>query len=146
MRSPVRILVILAALGVTVNCAFLRTDLATANAQFRQKKYDEALETYRKALARSHTAGQDATARYSIALILVSSDNPHKNYPHALEAFEEFLKLYPNHEKAPEALNWKGVLKTLVEERRECEQLKKNIEQLERLDIRHEEKRKGKGK
>jgi len=45
------------------------------------------------------------------------------------------LRLYPEHAKVNEAQNWLQVLKTL-------DHLNKNIEQLKRLDIKHEEKRK----
>jgi TolA-binding protein len=76
-----------------------------------------------------------AEARYSLALTLAFYDNPQKDYPQALQEFEEFLKLYPDHEKAQEAQNWRQVLKIL-------DHLNKSIEELQQLDIKHEEKRK----
>ena len=123
--------------------AMLSTDISRAESLFQQKKYTEALKAYKQVSAGSLSSGQRAEAQYSIALIQSSFDNPQRSYSHALESFDEFLKLYPRHEKAAEAMNWKNTLKVLLDERRECEQLKKNIEQLKKLDIRHEEKRKG---
>lgn len=146
MKRAVRLFLLLVALVVT-GCAGLVTqsgrDLANADALFEKGKYAEALDLYRKTLSLPSSAGRDARARFAIASILAFYGNPQKNYVQALEAFEEFLKRHPNHEKAVEAQNWKHALKTLVEEKRECEHLKQNIEQLKRLDIRHEEKRKG---
>ena len=145
MKRSVRLLLLFLTLAVA-GCGLVTQagrDLANADALFEKGKYAEALDLYRKTLSLPHSAGRDAEARFAIASTLAFYDNPQKNYVQALEAFEEFLKRHPNHEKAAEALNWKHALKTLVEETRECEHLKKNIEQLKRLDIRHEEKRKG---
>jgi outer membrane protein assembly factor BamD (BamD/ComL family) len=148
VKNLVRILILLQVISCLAGCAVFAKKpdpgQTSANLLFRQKKYAEALEGYRKLLSLPHDPERDASARYSIALILAYYDNPQKNYSQALEAFEEFLRLYPDHEKAAEALNWKNTLKALQEENRESDHLKKNIEQLKRLDIRHEEKRKGK--
>lgn len=145
MKNPCRIVILLLTLASGAGCAAFLKDpgLAAANDLFRQKKYAEALAGYRKTLSLPSSPERDAAARYSIAFLLASYDNPQKNYAQALEAFEEFLRYHPGHEKAAEALNWKGVLKSLQDEKRENEQLKKSIDQLKKLDIRHEEKRKG---
>jgi outer membrane protein assembly factor BamD (BamD/ComL family) len=142
-------LVLLLVISCFAGCAIFAKkpgpELSAADSFFQERRYTEALTGYRKVLSRPRSSEHDvAAARYAIAFTLSYYDNPHKNYAQALEEFEEFLRLYPNHEKAAEALNWKNVLKTLLEEKRECEQLKKKIEELKRLDIRHEEKRKGK--
>ncbi|HWR71658.1 MAG TPA: tetratricopeptide repeat protein [Nitrospirota bacterium] len=145
MNTVYRLVLVLASLLAFSGCAaMLSSDLDKAESLYQQKKYAEALKSYKQVVAHSLSSRQQAEARYSIALIQASPDNPQKNYTHAMESFEEFVKLYPGHEKAGEALIWKNTLRVLLDEKRECEQLKKNIEQLKKLDIRHEEKRKGK--
>lgn len=144
MNTVQRFVLALSSLLALSGCAaLLNADIDKAESLFQQKKYAEALKSYKQVAARSLSSRQQAEARYSIALIEASYDNPQRSYSHALESFEEFLKLYPHHEKAAEAMTWKNTLKVLLDEKRECEQLKKNIDQLKKLDIRHEEKRKG---
>jgi outer membrane protein assembly factor BamD (BamD/ComL family) len=131
-----RFVLVLASLLALSGCAaMMSTDIDKAESLYQQKKYSEALKSYRQVAAHSLSSGQRAEARYSMALIQASPDNPQKNYAQAIESFEEFIKLYPDHEKASEALTWKNTLKLLLDEKRECEQLKKNIEQLKKLDI-----------
>ncbi len=145
MNNVYRFVLALAFLVALSGCAaILSGDIDKAESLYQQKKYAEALKSYKQVVAHSLSSRQQAEARYSIALIQASYDNPQRSYSHAVESFDEFLKLYPDHEKADEAMNWKNTLKLLLDEKRECEQLKKNIEQLKKLDIRHEEKRKGK--
>ncbi len=110
-------------------------EVRTADSLFREKQYSNAISTYRKVLREYPDSSSAADARYNLALALAFYDNPQKDYPQALQEFEEFLKLYPNHERAQEAQNWRQVLKTL-------DRLNKSIEELQQLDIKHEEKRK----
>lgn len=149
MKRAFRSVVAMLVVGSLSGCAALfleqrDPELGKAADLFLKKNYPEALQSYQQIISRKASPAKQAEARYSIALILSSHDNPKKNYTQALEAFDEFLKLYPDHERAQEAANWKNALKTLLDEKRECEQLKKNIEELKQLDIRHEEKRKRK--
>jgi len=53
----------------------------------------------------------------------------------ALQEFDEFLRAFPDHALAHEARNWRLVLKTV-------DDLKKSLDQLKKLDIKHEERRK----
>lgn len=119
----------------------LDRDMHAADYQAQERSYAEALAGYQSLVSRTGTSRRDAAARYSIAVILASHDNPQRNYAKALDAFNEFLKRYPDHERAPDAANWAAALRTLQEAKQENEQLKKNIEQLKRLDIRQEKKR-----
>lgn len=145
MRKTVTaFLLLLTLICVSACAALMNPEMARGDALFRKQKFPEALESYRKILSLPYSPQRDAAARYAIAVTLAYYDNPHRNYAQALEAFDDFLQRYPNHERAVEAQNWKSVLKTLHDEKRECEELKTRIEQLKRLDIRHEEKRKGK--
>jgi hypothetical protein len=61
----------------------------------------------------------------------------------ALQGFDEFLRVYPDNERAHDARNWRSVLKMVQELKKENEHLTKSIEELKRIDIRHEEQRKG---
>lgn len=125
-------------LNMSAGCAIMHKtqdpDLNRANELLQQKKYDEAVSQYRQLLTPQKSSERDAAALYSIGLILSYYSNPHKDYVKALEAFDEFLERYPNHPRAAEALNWKHTIKQMQE-------LRKSIEQLKQLDIRHEEKR-----
>jgi TolA-binding protein len=110
-------------------------EVRTGDGLFREKRYSDAVTAYRRVLHDYPGSSSAADARYRLALTLAFYDNPQKDYPQALQEFEEFLKLYPDHEKAQEAQNWRQVLKTL-------DHLNKSIEELQQLDIKHEEKRK----
>jgi TolA-binding protein len=107
----------------------------------KEKKYQEALSICRKIASDSPQSPVAADAFYETAYLLVFYDNPQKDYNQALSGFDEFLKRYPDHAKAEDARNWRGVLKTILDARKENEHLIKNIEQLKKLDIRHEERR-----
>jgi len=121
-------------------------EVLTAEGLFTAKKYDEAINVYRKMLAASPapSAEDAANASFGLAYATAFYDNPQRNYPQALQEFEEFLKLYPNDARSREAQNWRSVLRIIVDIRKENEHLSKSIEQLKKLDIRHEERRKGK--
>lgn len=135
-RSPILILMLLS-MSVLSSCAVMTIpgrEVRTADSLFMGKQYNDAITAYRKVLHDYPDSSWAADARYSLALALAFYDNPQKDYQQALQEFEEFLKLYPEHEKAQEAQNWRQVLKTL-------DRLNKSIEELKQLDIKHEEKR-----
>lgn len=113
---------------------------------FIARKYDEAINAYRKVLAASPAPSSEdaANASFGLAYATAFYDNPQRNYPQALQEFEEFLKQYPDNARSREAQNWRSVLKIIVDIRKENEHLSKSIEQLKKLDIRHEERRSGK--
>jgi len=111
-------------------CAVLTSsgrDLIAANSQAQQGNYTEAVATYREIIQQHPDSRWAADARFRLASTLTYHDNRHRNYSQALRQFELFLKLHPDHSKAKEARDWRQVLKT--------------IEQLKRLDIRHEKRR-----
>ncbi len=117
-------------------------DFRNADSLYKEKKYSEAAASYKKALKDSTNPKLIAKARFGLARTLAYYDNPQRDYAQALLEFEEFLRSYPDHEKAADAQNWRAVLKALHEARKENDNLNKSIEQLKRLDVRHEEKRK----
>ncbi len=112
-----------------------------AAALVKEKKYQEALAVYRGISTNSAQSPVAADALFETAYLLVFYDNPHKDYSQALSGFDEFLKRYPDHAKAEDARNWRVVLKMILDTKKENERLLKNIEQLKKLDIRHEERR-----
>ena len=119
-------------------CAFLTApgrQLREADFFFRENKYHDAVARYRTVIRDNPDSSWAADAQFRLAAALAHYDNPQRDYSQALREFEEFLRLYPEHAKVNEAQNWLQVLKTL-------DHLNKNIEQLKRLDIKHEEKRK----
>jgi outer membrane protein assembly factor BamD (BamD/ComL family) len=106
-----------------------------------EKKYPDAITAYRKIIVDAPQSPIAADALFAIAYLHAFYDNPQKNYAQALTDFEKFEKLYPNHEKARDALNWQVVLKLILDTKKENIRLRKSIEQLEKVDISHEEKR-----
>ncbi len=112
-----------------------------ATALAKEKKYAEAIAAFRKISLLTPSTPKSGDALFEAARLQVFYDNPQKDYAQALSLFEEFLKRYPGHVYAPDAENWRVTLKTLLELRKENERLNRSIEQLKKLDIRHEERR-----
>ena len=110
---------------------------------FNQRKYSEAVNTYRKILTASPAPAPAvaAAAQYGIAFIFAYYDNPQRNYAQAIQELDEFLRLYAADSRVPEAQNLRFILKAYMEVKKENEHLNKSIEQLKKLDIRHEERR-----
>ena len=117
-------------------------EFENADKFIKEKRYTEAVATYSKIAKESPASARGANALFASASARASYDNPQKDYALALQQFDEFLRLYPNNEKARDAQNWRYVLRLLLELRKENEHLTTSIEQLKELDIRHEERRK----
>lgn len=122
------------------------TELQNAENLFDQRKYSDAVTAYRNILTASPapTTPVEANARYGIAFILAYYDNPQRNYGQAIEELDEFLRLYPDNVRVRDAQNLRFLLKAFIEVKKDNEHLNKSIEQLKKLDIRHEERRGGK--
>ncbi len=142
--------VMLVVFGVTEGCVLLpKTAVMTepeeeyqnAAALVKEKKYSEALALYREIAVDSPQSAVAADALFEAAYLQVFYDNPQKDYSQALSGFDEFLKRYPDHARAKDARNWRVALKAIVDAKKENEHLLKNIEELKKLDIRHEERR-----
>lgn len=116
-------------------------DYQDASVLLQEKKYVDALASFQKVLREAPDSDFAADARFDSALLHAMPDNPQKDYAQAIQLFEEFLKLHPEHIKAPSARAWVLVLRNALDLKKENEALKKNIEELKRLDIRHEERR-----
>ncbi len=107
-------------------------------------RYTDALSTLEKALSREMDPAVTSEMLYLTALIHVSADNPQKDYARALAQFEEFVRLYPDNDRAEEAKSWKQAIRALLDTKKENERLHRNIEGLKELDVRQEKKRLGK--
>lgn len=116
-------------------------DFQDAAVSLKEKKYSAALAGYQKILREAPNTELAKDAQFEIALIHTSPDNPQKDYGQAIHEFETILKLRPDDKRVPEARAWIAVLKTVQDLKKENELLKKNIEELKQLDIRHEERR-----
>lgn len=110
----------------------------------KDKKYPNALAELK--LIRSEYPGspEAAYAHFETALIHAMPDNPELNFGEAIIEFESFRKLFPDDKRSRDAEAWISALTANMELKKENDKLNKNIEQLKRLDIRHEERRKGK--
>lgn len=127
-----------AAFLLLAGCATLSApgrELSAAHGLYSAGKYSGAAAAYRKIIQAYPGTNAAADARFSLAETLAAADNPQRNYGLALRELEEFLKLHPRHPKARRARDWRQVLRTL-------DQLNRSIEELKKLDVRHEEKRK----
>ncbi len=116
-------------------------DMQRAVSFEKEKNYPEALAVYRKIVMDYPQAPLAADALFAIAHLHAFYDNPQKDYAQALADFEDFNSRYPNNEKAQEAKNWQAVLKLMLDTKKENIRLHKSIDQLEKEDIRHEERR-----
>lgn len=119
------------------------TELQNAENLFNQRKYSDALTAYRKTLTTAPAPAPvvAAKAQYDIAFILAYYDNPQRNYTQAIQELDEFLRLYPDNARVRDAQNLRFILKAFIDVKKENEHLNMSIEQLKRLDIRHEERR-----
>ncbi len=143
MRTLVLLLTLASVLG---GCAGMRgfgfnSELDKADRLAGEKRYGDALTIYTRIAKESAGSDRGATALFSAASTRTFFDNPHKDYALALQDFEEFLHRYPRNERAREARNWRSVLRVMIELKTENERLTQNIEQLKKIDIRHEERR-----
>ena len=116
-------------------------DYQNAVRSVKEKKYHSAITAFRKIVADEPKSPIAADALFEVAHLQAFSDNPQKDYSQALSGFNEFLRRYPDHAKARDAENWRAVLKLLLDTKKENDRLNKSIEQLKKLDIRHEERR-----
>ena len=141
------IVLFLLALACFSGCARLKAaqdadnEYRAANRLVSEKKYSEAAAAYDQIAKESAGTERGENALFAAASAQASYDNPHKDYAQALQSFDEFLKLYPESGKAQEAQNWHYFIKTILDLRKENERLTSSIEQLKKLDIRHEERR-----
>ena len=110
----------------------------------KEKRYKEATASYNKIMVDSPDSTLAADALFELALVSAHYDNPKKDYTQATHSFAEFLKRYPDNRRADEARTWISVLRTVQELKKQNERLNESIEKLQKLDIRHEEKRKRK--
>ncbi len=113
----------------------------TAAVSVKEKRYKEAAAAYRKIVADDPGSSLAADALFELALVHAHHDNPQRDYVQATRSFEEFLKRYPNHKRSDEAQTWLTTLKAVQELKKQNEYLTKSIEELKRLDIRHEQRR-----
>jgi outer membrane protein assembly factor BamD (BamD/ComL family) len=120
-----------------------RNKLMEAEKLAQEAKYAEAVTAYRAVLQQHPNTEWAPEAKYGIALVCVSADNPQRDYAAAIKEFDEFLSLYPSDKRSAEAKNWRQALKVLVDTKKENDRLNKNIERLKQLDVRQEEKRLG---
>jgi outer membrane protein assembly factor BamD (BamD/ComL family) len=116
-------------------------DIRLAESLVQEKKFKEAAELYENVATRSLGTALGAEALFSAARVRCQYDNPQKEYQHALQNLDEFLKTYPDNELAGDAQDRRSLIRTILELKKENERLSNSIEELKRVDIRHEEQR-----
>jgi len=115
--------------------------LRAADALFGEHKYSEAIESYRSLVREAPDTTWAADAKFNIAYTLSFHENTQKNYSAAFQEFDEFVTQYPENKRVAEAKNLRALLKFLLDTKKDNDRLRRNIEQLKKLDIRHEEQR-----
>lgn len=116
-------------------------DIQTAANAVKGRKYKKAARLYNKIFIESPRPEVAAEALFQIAYLLTIHDNPEKDYAKALQVFDEYIKRFPGQTRLREAQNWSFVLKAILDLKNENDSLHKSIEQLKKLDVRHEERR-----
>jgi outer membrane protein assembly factor BamD (BamD/ComL family) len=116
-------------------------DFENADQLIQEKKYNAAIAIYSRIAKEAPRSERGADALFAAATTRICFDNPGKDYQTALQEFDEFLRLYPKSDKAHDARNWRSVIKTVVDLRKENDNFRQNIEQLKKIDIKHEERR-----
>jgi outer membrane protein assembly factor BamD (BamD/ComL family) len=143
----VKITLALMVLIALAGCATLKpktkadNEFQIAAVAVKEKRYEEAVTLYRKILSESLQPASTADALFQLAYLQTLYDNPQKDYAKSIQSFDEFIKRYPGHARYQEAENWRFILRTILDLRKENDRLHNNIEQLRKLDIRHEENR-----
>lgn len=117
-----------------------------AAVSIKEKRYTEAAAAYNQIMAEAPDSALAADALFELSLVSAHHDNPQRDYTQASRSFADFLKRHPDNRRADEARTWIAVLKTVQELKKKNEHLSESIEELKKLDIRHEEKRRGKQK
>jgi outer membrane protein assembly factor BamD (BamD/ComL family) len=118
--------------------------LAEADKLLREGKYADAEKAYRRVPQEHPGTAWVPLAQYALATLLVSPDNPQSDYASGLAEFENFISLYPQHERAAEARSWRQAIKQILDTKKENVRLKSTIEKLQKLDLKQEEKRSSK--
>jgi TolA-binding protein len=108
------------------------------------KRYKDAAAEYSKVISDFPDSPLAADALFELALVYAHHNNPQRDYTQATRAFSDFLRRYPDNRRADEARTWISVFKTIQELKKQNEHLNESIEELKKLDISHEEKRKRK--
>jgi outer membrane protein assembly factor BamD (BamD/ComL family) len=109
-------------------------DFHDAGVSVKEHKFPAAVKAYNKVATDSPQSALAAEALFELALVHAHPDNPGQDYAKATQTFVQFIKRFPEHKKTAQARIWISALKTIQE-------LQKQIEQLKRIDIRHEERR-----
>jgi outer membrane protein assembly factor BamD (BamD/ComL family) len=163
MLSSANAVIASAALGAMIGCAgvwpekseqqqvqlqqqasqAVQNKLLAAQKLAQGAKFTDALSAYRLILQEHPGTEWAPDAKYGIALVYASADNPQRDYAAAAAEFDQFLSLYPSDKRAAEAKSWRQALKALVDTKKDNDRLNKNIEKLKQLDVRQEEKRLG---
>ena len=115
--------------------------MQSAEKAFQAGDIAGSLATYRRVMMVYPSSPESADALFATGYLLAYFANQQKDYHQALAVFDEFAMKYPKHVKIAEANNWRAILKAIIECRKENEHLTRSIEQLKKLDMKHEERR-----
>lgn len=116
--------------------------LARAQSLFSQGKYQEALQVYRQIVHDHPSSSLAAEAQFRIGYTLSYFQNPQQDHGEALKEFQQVLNQFPKSKWVDEAKNRIAALSQLLNQRAENQRLQQDLQQLMKLDIESEKRRK----
>lgn len=116
--------------------------LARGQTLFSRGKYQEAIQAYRRIVHDDPSSSLAAEAQFRIGYTLAYFQNPQLDYGEAVKEFQQVLNQFPESEWADEAKNWIAALSQLLDQRDENQRLQQDLQQLMKLDIESEKRRK----
>jgi len=116
--------------------------LARGQTLFSRGKYQEAIQVYRRIVHDHPSYSLAAEAQFRIGYTLSYFQNPRLDYEQAAKEFQQVLHQFPESEWADEAKNWVAALSQLLSQRDENQQLQQDLQQLMKLDVESEKRRK----
>jgi TolA-binding protein len=115
--------------------------LTRAQAFFDQGKYQEAIRVYRQIVDDDPSNRLAAEAQFRIGYTDSYFQNPKPDYAASVKEFQQVLDRFPKSQWADEAKNWIAILSQLIHQRAENQRLQKDLQQLMKLDIESEKRR-----
>jgi hypothetical protein len=106
----------------------LSEELASGNQLLVHGDFDGSLKTFENVAARANDQPPGDAATYNIGLVEAHPENPKRDRPRAIDAFNRVIARYPHSQWAEPAKVWVSVLSEAEESKKEVEQSKQLVE------------------
>jgi TolA-binding protein len=111
-----------------------------------QNDFEGALKEYQKLLTQSGQHSPADEALFQIGMIYAHFGNPKKDYGKSLTFLKKLLKDFPQSPRAEQARLWVGLLQEHERLTQTVQKLQQTLEEIKKVDIEIEEKKKEKMK